>query len=237
MEAFEEEEEEEEVEDFGNPEYWENRYASSPEDYEWYFGWDFLKEKLENICNGREVVLNLGCGNSRMPYEMRNSFKKIYNMDISNNVINQMKEKYSNEKNLIWEQMDCAELKYEDEFFDVIFDKATIDAILCSDNFKEMTYSAILECSRTLKTNGLLVIMTCGLFHPNLTNSVFKGNKLNWELLKTSNFKNPTNKEQTIFLYVLKKLPRSECEDENIDKSFIIFPNDDIMLKILESDE
>ena len=230
-------EEEEDVGDFGSPEYWEERYASSTEDYEWYFGWDFLEEKLDNICEGREIVLILGCGNSRMPFDMRNSFKTIYNMDISNAVINQMKEKYSNQKNLIWEQMDCANLTYEDEFFDVIFDKATIDALLCAENYKEITYSAILECSRTLKTNGLFVIMTCGLFHPNLTNSVFKGNKLNWELLKNTSFKNPTNKEQTIYLYVLMKLPRSGCEDENIDKSFVIFPNDDIMLKLLEDVE
>ncbi|KAH0796061.1 Phosphoethanolamine N-methyltransferase-related protein [Histomonas meleagridis] len=133
--------------------------------------------------------------------------------------------------------MDCAKLNYEDEFFDVIFDKATIDAILCADDYKDLTHSTILECSRTLKTSGLLVVLTCGLFVPNITNSVFIGNKLNWELLKTSEFNNPTNEKQMIHLYVFKKLPQSKCQDEEIDKSFVFDPNEYVISKLLEEYE
>lgn len=33
-----------------------------------------------------------------------------------------------------YEVMDCCNLIYEDNFFDVVIDKSTIDAILCGDN-------------------------------------------------------------------------------------------------------
>lgn len=33
-----------------------------------------------------------------------------------------------------YEVMDCCNLKYEDNFFNVVIDKSTIDAILCGDN-------------------------------------------------------------------------------------------------------
>ena len=32
-----------------------------------------------------------------------------------------------------WDVMDCRELKYNDESFDLIIDKSTIDALLCGD--------------------------------------------------------------------------------------------------------
>jgi hypothetical protein len=32
-----------------------------------------------------------------------------------------------------WDVMDCRDLKYKDEYFDLIIDKSTIDALLCGD--------------------------------------------------------------------------------------------------------
>ena len=37
-------------------------------------------------------------------------------------------------KKMKYETMDCCNLKYEDNFFDIVIDKSTIDAILCGDN-------------------------------------------------------------------------------------------------------
>ena len=35
---------------------------------------------------------------------------------------------------MVYEDMDCCDLSYQDNFFDCIIDKSTIDAILCGDN-------------------------------------------------------------------------------------------------------
>ena len=37
-------------------------------------------------------------------------------------------------KKMVYQVMDCCDLKYEDNTFDIIIDKSTIDAILCGDN-------------------------------------------------------------------------------------------------------
>ena len=53
-----------------------------------------------------------------------------------------------------WEVMDVRELKYQDEFFDLVVDKSTIDALLCG-NFAYLNVAIMLkECQRVLKTGG-----------------------------------------------------------------------------------
>lgn len=44
-----------------------------------------------------------------------------------------MEEQKGKRKNLIYEAMDARELKYEDNYFDAVIDKSTLDAILCGD--------------------------------------------------------------------------------------------------------
>ena len=39
----------------------------------------------------------------------------------------------TNRPNMKWDVMDCRDLKYNDEYFDLIIDKSTIDALLCGD--------------------------------------------------------------------------------------------------------
>ena len=137
----EEEEEEEEApdedddyceQDYGSPEYWENRYSLLPGAFDWYQKWDAINNELNQLFTGDELVLNIGCGNSEMSAEMqKTTFQTVVSIDISGVVINQMIEKYNDNKDLIWFEMDCMNLTFEDEFFDIVFDKGTFDAILC----------------------------------------------------------------------------------------------------------
>lgn len=61
-------------------------------------------------------------------------YHNIYNMDISSVVIDQMKERYADKEKMIWEVMDAREMSYEDEMFDIVIDKSTIDALLCGES-------------------------------------------------------------------------------------------------------
>ena len=58
---------------------------------------------------------------------------------------------------MIWEVMDCSKLKYEDEFFDVIIDKSTLDCIVCCPDALEQVALTMKECQRTLKTGGFFI--------------------------------------------------------------------------------
>lgn len=55
---------------------------------------------------------------------------------------------------MVYEVMDCCDLKYPDNFFDVIIDKSTIDAILCGDNASVNTALLLKESQRVLKEDG-----------------------------------------------------------------------------------
>jgi hypothetical protein len=45
-----------------------------------------------------------------------------------------------------WETMDCRDLHYSDEFFDMVIDKSTIDALLCG-NYAYLNVAIMLkEC-------------------------------------------------------------------------------------------
>ena len=79
--------------------------------------------------------MNLGCGNSVICEEMYDEgYENIWNMDISQIVIHQMVQRNQTSRpNMKWDVMDCRDLKYNDEYFDLIIDKSTIDALLCGD--------------------------------------------------------------------------------------------------------
>ena len=77
----------------------------------------------------------VGCGNALLSEDMyKDGFENIYNIDISNVVIRQMKQRNNLLENMKYEVMDATDLKYQDNYFDAIIDKATIDTLLCSSN-------------------------------------------------------------------------------------------------------
>lgn len=65
----------------------------------------------------------------------RTTFSRVTSIDFSPTVIAQMKERYSNySRKLSWYTMDCTKMAFLDESFDAVFDKGTIDSILCGND-------------------------------------------------------------------------------------------------------
>ena len=61
-------------------------------------------------------------------------YKNIDNIDYSAVVIERMAKKYGDNKDgLRWVQMDMMDMTFEDEVFDAVIDKATMDVIM-TDN-------------------------------------------------------------------------------------------------------
>ncbi len=65
--------------------------------------------------------------------------------------------------NMKWDVMDCRDLKYNDETFDLIIDKSTIDALLCGDKAYLNVAMMMNECQRVLKTGGYYVAISYGV--------------------------------------------------------------------------
>lgn len=167
---------------FGELNYWEKRYQEMCDTpYDWLEDYDTLKPIIEDVIKNlttENVIINnlsnnfqsshsglnflmLGCGNSELSDRLNKSmsFKNIYNIDFSNNVIRQMKERYPS---LFWEVMDAKELKYSNSFFDVVIDKATMDTFICGENWHQNVAMMLKEVQRVLKNSGVYLMISYG---------------------------------------------------------------------------
>lgn len=64
---------------------------------------------------------------------------------------------------LKWNVMDVRDMSYQNEFFDMIIDKSTIDAMLCG-NYAYLNVAQMLkECQRVLKVGGTYMAISYGL--------------------------------------------------------------------------
>jgi len=118
----------------------------------------------------------LGCGNSSLSQEMyEDGYINITNVDYSTTVIQMMKSRHqSTSPSMEWQVMDVRDLKFEDESFDVVMDKGTMDAMLAVDGslwnppeeaVKNCT-KEVSEALRVLKSpKGVFFYLTFGQPH------------------------------------------------------------------------
>eukprot|EP00356_Strombidium_inclinatum_P012707 CAMPEP_0170490806 /NCGR_PEP_ID=MMETSP0208-20121228/9574_1 /TAXON_ID=197538 /ORGANISM="Strombidium inclinatum, Strain S3" /LENGTH=94 /DNA_ID=CAMNT_0010766261 /DNA_START=292 /DNA_END=576 /DNA_ORIENTATION=- len=83
-------------------------------------------------------------------------------------------------KLMIYEVMDVCDLKYPDNYFDVVIDKSTIDAILCGDNAFLNTAIMLKEGQRVLKVDGKYIAISYG--KPSTRSFHFERKFLSWTL-------------------------------------------------------
>ena len=119
---------------FGKADYWDGRYFKNAETFEWYHGWEELKDIIHRYCARDGKVLMLGCGNSKLSEDMYyDGYEEIESVDISRVVIDQMADKYRDIEGLAWRQCDVADTPFEDAEFDCAIDKGTFDCVMCAD--------------------------------------------------------------------------------------------------------
>ena len=183
---FEYSESEDEIQNFpqyGESEYWDKRYQKESKPFDWYFNWNDIYPIIKDHIESKEKSLVLGCGNSTMSYEMlQDSFNYIESIDISSSVIDAMKEKYKDFPNLKWRVMDCTDLKfYPNNSFDLVFDKGTIDALLCQKERFSVVNKTISEVYRVLNDTGKFFSITFG--SPSERLEYFRNIKHDWKML------------------------------------------------------
>lgn len=75
-----------------------------------------------------------GCGNSSLSEDMyRDGYHSITNIDYSSVVVDNMKNRSAEARSMQWLVMDIKELKFESGSFDVVIEKATLDALLVGE--------------------------------------------------------------------------------------------------------
>lgn len=119
---------------FKEQDYWEERFADE-EKYDWLLSFEQLQIHLTPLLDVNERILIVGCGNSGLSaglYDL--GFKNITNIDFSETVVEKMKMAHSEQRPLMqWITMDMTDMNFEPMSFDVVIDKASMDALMVDE--------------------------------------------------------------------------------------------------------
>ncbi|KAJ9154656.1 hypothetical protein P3X46_027972 [Hevea brasiliensis] len=151
---------------YGEPWYWDNRYANESGPFDWYQKYDSLAPLINLYAPRyhRPRILVVGCGNSAFSEGMvDDGYEDVVNVDISSVVIEAMQKKYFNRPPLKYIQMDVRDMStFQTGSFDAVIDKGTLDSILCGNNSRQNAAKMLEEVWRVLRDKGVYILVTYG---------------------------------------------------------------------------
>ncbi|KAJ2450898.1 hypothetical protein GGF42_004382 [Coemansia sp. RSA 2424] len=161
---------------YGTKEYWQQRYRQEEAvTFDWFKTYKDLEPLLSKHIGSKDVrILMLGCGNSTLSSDMYDDgYQNIVNVDYSDVVIEQMRQRSQQQVGMTWEVMDVRALNLDDGSVDVAIDKGTLDALMCdkgdvwepSAELCENVAGEVDEVDRVLAAGGKFIWITFGQPH------------------------------------------------------------------------
>ncbi len=216
---------------YGNANYWETHYTNDDDEtYDWLLSFSTLRSILVEHAGcttlskrSRLSLLIVGCGKSTISERMYDAgWKTIFAIDISKVAIKHMQKRQINRKTgkrlrkgLTFQVQDALKLKLNDslykEKYDFIFEKSTLDALLCTRNESTLAVKLYLEnIYHSLKFGGKFMVVSLG--PPKRRLSKLKQQGLDWEITVNEipkphmeGFNVRDDDERYIFVYILTK--------------------------------
>ncbi|GIL54568.1 hypothetical protein Vafri_10318 [Volvox africanus] len=149
---------------YGDCEYWDERYSREPAAFDWYQGFSGLQSILHQAFPMHATILQVGVGSSRLQEDMaRAGWRHIINVDYSRVVINHMMELHKGIHQLDYRVADVRDMpEFADCSFEGVLDKGTLDAILCGEQSNQNAAAMLQECFRVLKPGFPFMLVTYG---------------------------------------------------------------------------
>ena len=171
---------------YAKREYWEGRYGQKGGDFNHddttqHYDWcqssysEFVKLILDEGISPFDLILNVGCGDSRLSFDLLAKAMNIclFNVDYAESVISRMHREASNQDVQCWIPMDIRLLNIRSDSMDHVIDKGTMDALF-SDGSSPWTPSlsvlnnvevTVHEIWRVLREDGKWICMSFGQPH------------------------------------------------------------------------
>ncbi|CAH7676353.1 S-adenosyl-L-methionine-dependent methyltransferase [Phakopsora pachyrhizi] len=175
---------------YASIDYWDRRYSNEPIDtqFDWFKSYKELSGIISKFIPDKTLrICILGCGNSTLSQEMYDDgYRSIVNVDASKVLIERMKLKNLELRPL----MDCKLSRYQhikmllsqnvrelkdlkEQSFDIVIDKGTMDALMCSKGdvwdppveVIENCKKEVDEVIRILSPRGKFLYITFGQPH------------------------------------------------------------------------
>lgn len=114
--------------------YWEDRFTTE-EEYDWLVKWNQVSAHMVPYLKKTDKILMVGCGNSTFSADLYDAgYEHIVNIDFSQTVIDKMQQMHQEKRpNMTWLVMDMTAMTFADEEFDVVIDKAAMDALVVDE--------------------------------------------------------------------------------------------------------
>ncbi|MBW02722.1 Methyltransferase-like protein 13, partial [Eschrichtius robustus] len=156
--------------EFGSIDYWEKFFQQrGKKAFEWYGTYLELCGLLHKYIKPREKVLVIGCGNSELSEQLYDvGYQDIVNIDISEVVIKQMKERNAGRRpQMSFLKMDMTQMEFPDASFQVVLDKGTLDAVLTDEEEKTLQQvdRMLVEVGRVLQVGGRYLCISLAQAH------------------------------------------------------------------------
>jgi ubiquinone/menaquinone biosynthesis C-methylase UbiE len=147
---------------FNKRDYWDERFKDEVK-YDWLMEYQHVEKELVSLVKPEDRILIVGCGNSTFSRSMYDAgFHNIVNIDYSKVVIEHMSAANAECEGMSWLEMDMTNLTFEDSSFDVVIDKAAMDALAVDEgdvwdpevSVIQNVHRMCVGIRRVLKTGG-----------------------------------------------------------------------------------
>ena len=207
--------------DYSSLKYWEGRYLNEHmEIFEWYQTYDTLKEKIIDYIKPEDQILNIGCGTSKLAEDLYiDEIRNVTNIDFSENAIKIMEDRYKEQKvEMKYKKMNVTNMEeFTNESFNVVFDKALLDSVLCGENALPIVDKMINEIYRVLVNGGYYIVISNG--NEDTRKHLFNNDMWDYKMLEIEkpskvvvlDEKDPKNYH---YIYILTKIIKEEEKKE-----------------------
>ncbi|KAK8790051.1 hypothetical protein WA158_006831 [Blastocystis sp. Blastoise] len=179
------------ITDFATKSFWNSAFMFMEDSFDWYGDWEDMKEIISPYMSRQHKILMVGCGNSNLSEQLyKAGYHNITNIDYSEVVIQKMEEQYECYPGMKFIVMDATNMGFDNESFDFVIDKATIDAVYASDEdeYTQSTTKYFKEIQRVTKKTGYYLCITLAQKHVvRLVSDLFKSWYSRYYLLFTKN--------------------------------------------------
>lgn len=120
---------------YGRIQFWDLKYATEHEPFEWYYGYESFRETIRDNVPLTEKVMVAGCGSSNMLGDMADDgYTDLVGADLSRVVMTQLKYRYQDYPQISFFQGTLTDTDLPEGSFGAVVDKGLFDALLCTQS-------------------------------------------------------------------------------------------------------